>query len=92
MNPCQMNALIAAIVNYLYTTLPKKEFIFWNVFFSELSKSMFGMEILRSVCLFEKGKGHHHSRGKHGKHGEHDENDEHDEHGGEEDDYYFGEN
>ncbi|MCL2020165.1 MAG: hypothetical protein FWG70_10480 [Oscillospiraceae bacterium] len=58
MNPCQMNAMIAALTNYLYCTLSKRDFIFWNVFFSELSKSMFGMEILRSVCFFEKEEGH----------------------------------
>ena len=57
-----MNALIAALTNYLYVTLSKKDFIFWNVFFSELSKSMFGMEILRGICMFEKKKGRH----KHG--------------------------
>ena len=67
MNPCQMNALIAAISNYLYTTLSKKDFLFWNVFFSELSKSMFSMEILRGVCIFEEEKKEHrhgHKRGK----------------------------
>ena len=68
MNPCQMNALIAALVNYMYTTLSKKDFIFWNVFFSELSKSMFGMEILRSICLFGEEEGHHHDREHHHKH------------------------
>jgi len=57
-----MNAMIAALTNYLYVTLSKKDFIFWNVFFSELSKSMFGMEILRSICYFEKKKGHKHRR------------------------------
>jgi len=62
-----MNAMIAALTNYLYCTLSKKDFIFWNVFFSELSKSMFGMEILRGICMWEqKKKGH-------GGHGEHDE-------------------
>jgi len=65
-----MNALIAALVNYMYVTLPKKDFIFWNVFFSELSKSMFGMEILRSVCYFGKDKGEH-------GHHDHHENHEH---------------
>ncbi|MDR2533091.1 MAG: hypothetical protein LBC82_09655 [Oscillospiraceae bacterium] len=65
MNPCQMNALIAALTNYLYCTLSKKDFIFWNVFFSELSKSMFGMEILRSICFFEEEE-EGHDRHRHG--------------------------
>ena len=58
MNPCQMNIFIAALTNYLYCTLSKRDFLFWNVFFSELSKSMFGMEILREICHFEE-HGHH---------------------------------
>ena len=59
MNPCEMNVLITALTNYLYCTLSKKDFFFWNVFFSELSKSMFSMEILREICFFEKGFGPH---------------------------------
>jgi len=63
-----MNALIAALTNYLYVTLSEKDFIFWNVFFSELSKSMFGMEILRSVCFFEKKRERHeHDEQEHDK-------------------------
>jgi hypothetical protein len=55
-----MNAMIAALTNYLYCTLSKKDFLFWNVFFGELSKSMFGMEILRGICTWDgKGKGRH---------------------------------
>ncbi|MCL1823651.1 MAG: hypothetical protein FWG44_05555 [Oscillospiraceae bacterium] len=68
MNPCQLNALIAAVANHLYCTLSKKDFIFLNVFFSELSKSMFSMEILRSVCFFEEEE---EEEGHHGKHGHH---------------------
>jgi hypothetical protein len=70
-----MNAMIAALTNYLYVTLSKKDFIFWNVFFSELSKSMFGMEILRSICYFSKEKGHHGHR-KHEGEGWDDDDDE----------------
>ena len=58
-NPCQMNIFIAALTNYLYCTLSKRDFLFWNVFFSELSKSMFGMEILREICRFEEHAEHH---------------------------------
>jgi hypothetical protein len=62
-----MNALIAALVNYMYVTLPKRDFIFWNVFFSELSKSMFGMEILRGICMWKEGEhgGDPHEHGGH---------------------------
>ena len=67
MNPCQLNAVIAAIANHLYANLSEKDFIFWNVFFSELSKSMFSMEILRSVCEFDEEKEHHHKHHKHKK-------------------------
>ena len=53
MTPCELNALIAALTNYLYCNLSKKDFLFLNVFFSELSKSMFSMEILRGISFFE---------------------------------------
>ncbi|MCL2109382.1 MAG: hypothetical protein FWH20_08580 [Oscillospiraceae bacterium] len=55
-----MNIFIAALTNYLFCTLSKKDFLFWNVFFSELSKSMFGMEILREICRFEEREEHEH--------------------------------
>ena len=67
MNPCQMNIFIAALTNYLYCTLSKRDFLFWNVFFSELSKSMFGMEILREICRFEEHE-HHHENSHESKH------------------------
>lgn len=54
MNPCEMNALITSIANYFYANLSKKDFLFLNVFLSELSKSMFTMEILRGICHIEK--------------------------------------
>lgn len=54
MNPCELNAIIAAISNYLYTNLSKEDFLFLSVFLSELSKSMFSMELLRGICYFEK--------------------------------------
>lgn len=54
MNPCELNAAIAAVTNILYTNLSKEDFLFLNIFFSELSKSMFAMEALRSICYFEK--------------------------------------
>ena len=54
MNPCEINATIAAITNFLYTNLSKKDFVFLNICIAELSKSMFGMELLRGVCKIEK--------------------------------------
>ena len=49
MNPCELNALITYITNVLYTTLSKKDFALVNVLVSELSKSMFSMELLRTI-------------------------------------------
>ena len=57
MTPCEINATITAITNFLFANLSKKDFIFANIFISELSKSMFAMEVLRDVCDFEK-RGH----------------------------------
>lgn len=54
MNPCELNAAIAAISNFLYVNLSKKDFLFLNVVLSELSKTMFSMEVLRGICRFEK--------------------------------------
>ena len=54
MNPCEVNATITAISNYLFTNLSKKDFVFLNICISELSKSMFAMELLRGVCKIEK--------------------------------------
>ncbi|MCL2437115.1 MAG: hypothetical protein FWD00_03655 [Clostridiales bacterium] len=49
MNPCELNALITSIANFLYTSLSEKEFALVNILVSELSKSMFSMELLRAV-------------------------------------------
>jgi len=54
MTPCEINATITAISNFLFTNLSKKDFIFLNICISELSKSMFAMELLRGVCKIEK--------------------------------------
>ena len=54
MNPCEINAAITAISNFLFCNLSKKDFIFLNICISELSKSMFSMELLRDVCKIEK--------------------------------------
>ena len=49
-NPCELNVVIAAVTNYLYDTLSEREFVCLNIIVSELSKSMFSMELLRQVC------------------------------------------
>lgn len=54
MDPCELNALITAIANSLYTALSKEDFLFLNVVLSELSKTMFSMEVLRGVCYLER--------------------------------------
>ncbi|MCL2488329.1 MAG: hypothetical protein FWE80_06560 [Oscillospiraceae bacterium] len=54
MNPCELNAAITAIANILYARLSKEEFLYVNVLLSELSKTMFSMEILRGICIVEK--------------------------------------
>ena len=54
MNPCEINAAITAISNYLFANLSKKDFVFLNICISELSKSMFALELLRGVCKVEK--------------------------------------
>jgi hypothetical protein len=51
-----MNAVIAAITNYLYTNTSKRDFFCISVFLSELSKSMFNMEVLRGICFVEEEK------------------------------------
>lgn len=56
MNPCEVNAAIAAITNYLYANLSKKDFFCLSVILSELSKSMFAMEVLKNVCNREEKK------------------------------------
>ena len=54
MTPCEVNVAITAISNYLFANLSKKDFVFLNICISELSKSMFAMELLRGVCKIEK--------------------------------------
>ena len=56
MDPRELNIIITAITNQLYTNLSKKDFLFLNIVFSELSKSMFSMELLRGICQKEQQK------------------------------------
>jgi len=50
-----MNAAIAAISNYLYSSLSKDEFLCLSVFLNELSKSMLTMPLFDDLCN-HKGK------------------------------------
>ena len=54
MNPCELNALITVIANSFYSSLSKEDFVFLNIFLSELSKTMFSMELFRGICYLEK--------------------------------------
>ncbi len=56
-NPCELNVIIAALTNHLYTTLSKEDFICLSVFLNELSKSMFTTSLFQDLCNRE-GKFH----------------------------------
>lgn len=55
LNPCELNAAITAISNYLYATMPRDEFLCLSVFLNELSKSMLTMPLFDDLCN-HKGK------------------------------------
>jgi hypothetical protein len=50
LDPCELNVLITAITNYLYTTLSKEEFLCLSVILNELSKSMFSTSLFQDLC------------------------------------------
>lgn len=50
MTPCELNALIASISNYLYTSLPNDQFLCLAVFLNELSKTMITTDIFKDLC------------------------------------------
>ncbi|SHH85564.1 hypothetical protein SAMN02745823_01211 [Sporobacter termitidis DSM 10068] len=50
MNPCELNAMIAAITNYLYTALSKEDFVCLSIFLNELSKSMLTTSVFSDLC------------------------------------------
>ena len=54
MDPCQLNALVTALANHLFSTLTAEEFALLNVVVSELGKSMFSLTLMRDV-LKDKG-------------------------------------
>ncbi|MGI6404235.1 MAG: hypothetical protein ACOX0K_08535 [Oscillospiraceae bacterium] len=50
MTPCELNAVLAAITNYLYLNLSPKDFKCLSVFLSLLSKHMFTLIALQEIC------------------------------------------
>ncbi len=50
LDPCELNALIALLVDYFFNNLSKKEFLCLSVFLRELSKSMFSMAAFEEIC------------------------------------------
>ena len=50
MTPCSLNALIAAICNYLYCSLTREQFKCLSIFLNELSKSMFATTLFEDIC------------------------------------------
>ena len=54
LTPCQINMIVTAIANHLFASLSREDFAFLNIAVSELSKSMFSLELLRGVCKLEK--------------------------------------
>jgi len=54
LNPCEVNASVTAVANFLFSHLSKKDFVFLNICVSELGKQMFALELLRGVCKIEK--------------------------------------
>ena len=54
MGPPELNAILTAMVNHLYTTLAEREFTHLAIFLSLLSKEMLAMEAIRELCRLEK--------------------------------------
>lgn len=50
LNPCELNAMIAAVTNHLYTNLSREDFICLSIFLRELSKSMIGTSVFEELC------------------------------------------
>jgi len=49
LDPCELNIIIAGIVNFLYTSLTEEEFAALNILLAELSKSMFSMYAFEDI-------------------------------------------
>ncbi|MDL2217526.1 hypothetical protein LJC27_02595 [Christensenellaceae bacterium OttesenSCG-928-M15] len=50
MTPCEMNAMVTAISNYLYTSLSNEDFKCLSIILNELSKTMFTMNVYQGIC------------------------------------------
>ncbi len=50
MSPCELNAVLAAITNYLYVNLSPRDFKILSVFLSLLSKQMFTLVAMKEIC------------------------------------------
>jgi len=53
LNPCQLNAAIAAITNQLYCSLKRNDFINLGIFLSMLSKDILAMAALEELLKWE---------------------------------------
>ena len=49
MDPREINAIVMAFANYLYSELSKEDFRIASVMFSELSKNMFALALYRDL-------------------------------------------
>ena len=54
LRPTEINVLLTAITNYLYSTLSEREFTNLSIFLSLLSKEMISMEAIRGILRLEK--------------------------------------
>ena len=58
MNPCELNLLVTAITNHLYTALSDEDFYCLSIFLSELSRSMYTTERFKVLCGRDKNSEH----------------------------------
>ena len=62
MNPCQLNAAIAAITNHLYGRLKRDDFINLGILLSMLSKDILSMAAFEGILDWENGKPRQHKK------------------------------
>ena len=53
MSPCEINAIVATINNYLYSELSEDKFLGLAVILNELSKMMFAMPVYNDLLNSE---------------------------------------
>lgn len=49
-NPCEINTVVTAVANFLFSSLDRDQFRHLNIFLNELSKTMFSMSMYRDLC------------------------------------------